>query len=59
MSNARTLEFPQGFLWGAATASHQVEGGNSNNDWWGWERLGGKIADGTTSETACDQYNQV
>ena len=58
MSNARTLEFPQGFLWGAATASHQVEGGNSNNDWWGWERLGGKIADGTTSETACDQYNR-
>ena len=28
--------FPQGFLWGAATSSHQVEGGN-RNDWSEWE----------------------
>jgi beta-glucosidase len=26
--------FPDGFLWGAATAAHQVEGGNVNNDHW-------------------------
>ncbi|MEV0196736.1 family 1 glycosylhydrolase [Nonomuraea sp. NPDC050691] len=26
--------FPQGFLWGAATAAHQVEGNNLNNDFW-------------------------
>lgn len=32
-----TLEFPNGFLWGAATSSHQVEGDNKNNDWWQWE----------------------
>ncbi|TSC95940.1 MAG: beta-glucosidase [Parcubacteria group bacterium Athens1014_10] len=32
-----TLEFPKGFLWGAATSSHQVEGDNKNNDWWVWE----------------------
>jgi beta-glucosidase len=25
--------FPQDFLWGAATASYQVEGGIDNNDW--------------------------
>lgn len=25
--------FPKGFLWGAATASYQVEGGIENNDW--------------------------
>jgi beta-glucosidase len=31
------LSFPDGFLWGAATAAHQVEGGNWNNDWWAWE----------------------
>lgn len=30
--------FPEDFLWGAATSSHQVEGGASNNDWWAWER---------------------
>ena len=29
--------FPDGFLWGTATAAHQVEGGNWNNDWWAWE----------------------
>ena len=27
-------EFRDGFLWGAATAAHQVEGNNLNNDWW-------------------------
>jgi beta-glucosidase len=26
--------FPKGFLWGAATAAHQVEGNNLNNDFW-------------------------
>ena len=26
--------FPEGFLWGAATAAHQIEGGNVNNDSW-------------------------
>ncbi|QQS21299.1 MAG: family 1 glycosylhydrolase [Candidatus Moraniibacteriota bacterium] len=29
--------FPHGFFWGAATSSHQVEGGNTN-DWTGWEK---------------------
>lgn len=32
MSNE--LQFPDSFLWGAATAAHQVEGGNINSDWW-------------------------
>ena len=31
------LSFPQGFLWGAATSSHQVEG-NNHNDWSEWEQ---------------------
>lgn len=29
--------FPQNFFWGAATASHQVEG-NNHNDWSEWEK---------------------
>jgi beta-glucosidase len=31
------IGFPEGFLWGTATAAHQIEGGNVNNDWWDWE----------------------
>jgi len=32
------VAFPEGFLWGAATSSHQVEGDNVRNDWWRWEQ---------------------
>src|SRR3989338_4919808 len=32
-----TVVFPKDFLWGAATSSHQVEGG-MHNDWSEWER---------------------
>ena len=31
------LNFPAGFLWGAATSGHQIEGNNTNSDWWHWE----------------------
>jgi beta-glucosidase len=30
---ARECLFPEGFMWGTATASYQVEGGIENNDW--------------------------
>jgi len=29
-----TTQFPTDFLWGAATAAHQIEGNNINSDWW-------------------------
>jgi beta-glucosidase len=35
-----TFHFPKGFLWGTASSSHQVEGGNTNNNWWKWEQDG-------------------
>ncbi|XVU28658.1 family 1 glycosylhydrolase [Actinoplanes sp. CA-054009] len=47
--------FPAGFLWGAATAPHQIEGNNVNSDFWqaeaampGMERSG----------DACDSYHR-
>ena len=38
-------DFPDGFLWGSSTAAHQVEGGNTNNDWWAWEHAPGTKAE--------------
>ncbi|GAB4545723.1 MAG: glycoside hydrolase family 1 protein [Anaerolineales bacterium] len=38
-----TYHFPKGFLWGTATASHQVEGNNLNNNWSQWEESGHTI----------------
>ena len=35
-----TYHFTRGFLWGTATAAHQVEGNNTNNQWWDWEQAG-------------------
>ena len=52
------LKFPDGFYWGCATSSHQVEGNNRNNQWWAWEQEGGNIKDGTVSGPACDHYNR-
>jgi beta-glucosidase len=50
--------FPQGFLWGTASAAHQVEGNDRNCEWWEFEHEPGRIANGDTSEIACDQYNR-
>jgi len=48
---------PDGWIWGTATAAHQIEGGNTNNDWWEWEH-----ADGTrcaqSSGDACDSWHR-
>ena len=48
-----TYHFPRGFLWGTATAAHQVEGNNTNNQWWKWEEDG--HTDGR-SGLACDWW---
>jgi beta-glucosidase len=49
--------FPEGFLWGCATAAHQVEGNNHNCDWWEFEQQGG-IQTGESADPACDHYNR-
>jgi beta-glucosidase len=52
------LIFPKGFLWGAATSAHQIEGGNKNNQWWFYEQQEGRIKNNETSEIACDHWNR-
>lgn len=52
------MTFPEGFLWGTATAAHQVEGGNHGNDWWAWEQIPGHIKNGDRSDPACDHYRR-
>ena len=49
--------FPAGFVWGVATAAHQIEGGNVNNDWWAWEH---DPESGTAepSGDACDSFHR-
>src|SRR5688500_15410418 len=46
--------FPPDFLWGTATAAHQVEGGNDNNDWWQWEQSGQRIYQDQSSGASAD-----
>ena len=49
--------FPDGFVWGTATAAHQIEGGNWNNDWWAWEHAEGTPC-AEPSGDACDSWNR-
>lgn len=46
------IKFPQDFLWGAATSAYQVEGDNTNSDWWQWEKDTGR----ENSGSACQHY---
>ena len=52
------FSFPEGFLWGAATSSHQIEGNCKFCNWWEWENSPGKIVNGHTSEIACNHWNR-
>jgi len=51
-----TFNFPPGFVWGTATAAHQVEGNNTNNTWYAWENTPGHIKNGDKSGLACDWW---
>ncbi len=51
------FRFPEGFLWGTATAAHQIEGGNVNNDWWAWEH-NPESGCAESSGDACDSLHR-
>ncbi len=57
----KKMSFPKNFMWGAATASFQIEGGaDSRGDsiWDEFCRTPGKVAHGHNGLTACDHYHR-
>ena len=51
------MSFPKGFLIGAATAAHQVEGNNVNSDYWAQEHME-FTSFNEPSGDACDHYRR-
>ncbi len=54
--------FPDGFLWGMASAAYQVEGawnidGKGESNWDRFAHTVGKVKGGATGDVTCDQYH--
>ncbi len=49
--------FPHDFIWGTATAAHQIEGGNVNSDFWLAENVAETIFREPSGD-ACDSYHR-
>lgn len=59
----KKLVFPKGFIWGAATASYQVEGawdedGKGESILDRFSHTHGKVDNGDTGDVACDHYHR-
>ena len=57
------ITFPDGFVWGAATASYQIEGaaredGRGPSIWDTFSRSPGRVFQGHTGDVACDHYHR-
>jgi beta-glucosidase len=57
------ITFPNGFIWGAATASYQIEGavregGRGPSIWDTFSRTPGRVFAGHTGDVACDHYHR-
>jgi beta-glucosidase len=58
------LDFPENFLWGAATASYQIEGavdedGRGTSIWDTFSHAPGNVYRGDTGDVACDHYHRL
>ena len=56
-------QFPEGFVWGASTASYQIEGaaaedGRGPSIWDTFSHTPGKVENGDTGDVACDHYHR-
>ncbi|MCL6454266.1 MAG: beta-glucosidase [Alicyclobacillus sp.] len=59
----RYRKFPDGFVWGTATASYQIEGavsegGRGASIWDTFSRTPGKVVSGHTGDVACDHFHR-
>jgi beta-glucosidase len=57
------MTFPDGFMWGVATAAYQIEGataadGRGESIWDRFTRTPGKVRNGETADVACDHYHR-
>jgi len=60
----KTYQFPERFLWGAATSAYQIEGsplahGAGPSIWHRFVRTPGLVKNGDTGDVACDHYNRM
>lgn len=57
------MNFPKDFIWGAATAAYQIEGGGLEDGrgeciWHRFSHTPGKVREGHTGDVACDHYHR-
>ena len=63
-ADAEEIAFPDGFVWGVATAAYQIEGsvdadGRGVSIWDTFSHTPGRTANGDTGDVACDHYRLV